>query len=218
MNLKSDNIKNILDIIFMSIAAGLAIGIGGTVFLSCENRYFGAFIFAVGLVSIVVFKMNLYTGKVGYLLENKPSYALKVLTVLFGNAVGTFTVAQALRFTRIYPAISEKVSAVCLIKEGDDALSSFILAVFCGLLMYIAVDGYKRCAENKAHTLSVFVLIMPVITFILVGFNHSVADMFYMFLDGLTVDKAIYLAVVVIGNAVGGLIIPVLSIFKTASK
>lgn len=48
-----------------SILAGVMISIGGSVFLSCENRYIGAIFFSVGLVAVVIFELNLYTGRIG---------------------------------------------------------------------------------------------------------------------------------------------------------
>ena len=36
----------------LSLAAGVFISIGGTVFLSCEDRVVGAVLFSVGLLSI----------------------------------------------------------------------------------------------------------------------------------------------------------------------
>ena len=49
-----------------SLLAGIAIGVGGFIFLSCANKFIGAFLFAVGLASCVVFKLNLITGKSGF--------------------------------------------------------------------------------------------------------------------------------------------------------
>ena len=53
-----------------AILAGAAISIGGIVFLSCDVKYVGAFLFSTGLVTVCMFGFNLYTGKIGYVLEN----------------------------------------------------------------------------------------------------------------------------------------------------
>ena len=50
----------------LSLPAGVFIGIGGTVFLSCENRYVGAVLFSVGLLAICCMGLFLFTGRVGY--------------------------------------------------------------------------------------------------------------------------------------------------------
>ena len=52
-----------------AVLAGICIGIGGTVFLSCESKIAGAVFFCVGLFAICTFGFNLFTGKVGYVFE-----------------------------------------------------------------------------------------------------------------------------------------------------
>lgn len=56
------------------VLSGLMIGTGGTVSLSCDNRYLGAFLFSLGLFCIVQFRYGLYTGKVGYILDRDLPY------------------------------------------------------------------------------------------------------------------------------------------------
>ena len=55
--------KDILRFIVSSILAGMCIAIGGTVFLSLENKVIGASLFSIGLFFIVMRQLNLYTGK-----------------------------------------------------------------------------------------------------------------------------------------------------------
>ena len=74
----------------LSLPAGVFIGIGGTVFLSCENRYVGAVLFSVGLLAICCMGLFLFTGRVGYLAEERSgAYALSLLVTLAGNLAGT---------------------------------------------------------------------------------------------------------------------------------
>ena len=55
--------KKIIDIFLRSLLTGVAIAIGGTVYLSCPNKYLGAFLFGIGLFVILSFGFNLFTGK-----------------------------------------------------------------------------------------------------------------------------------------------------------
>ena len=57
--------KKIIDIFLRSLLTGVEIAIGGTVYLSCHNKYLGAFLFGIGLFVILSFGFNLFTGKVG---------------------------------------------------------------------------------------------------------------------------------------------------------
>ena len=64
---------------FSAILAGMLIGMGGTVFLSQSNPVVGSFLFAIGLFTIVVFQLHLFTGKVGYTPFNKPVYLIELV-------------------------------------------------------------------------------------------------------------------------------------------
>ena len=64
--------KRYADIFLRALMTGFAIGIGGAVYLSCDNKYLGAFLFGTGLFVILSFGFNLFTGKVGYAVVNKP--------------------------------------------------------------------------------------------------------------------------------------------------
>ena len=57
----------------LAVLAGIAIGIGGTVYLSMDNKTAGALMFTVGLYTICIHGLNLYTGKVGY-APNQPYF------------------------------------------------------------------------------------------------------------------------------------------------
>ena len=62
----SDYMKYNIEILIKSILAGIMIGIGGTIYLSLDNKIVGSILFAIGLFVIVVYSFNLYTGKIGY--------------------------------------------------------------------------------------------------------------------------------------------------------
>ena len=75
---------------FLSIAAGILIGIGGSVFLACESRYVGAVLFSVALLSICYQGLYLFTGKIGYIArQHDRQSVIAVLVTLCGNFLGT---------------------------------------------------------------------------------------------------------------------------------
>lgn len=188
-----------------SILAGVSISIGGVVFLSLDNKVTGAIFFSLGLFAVCTFGFNLFTGKVGYLFENKPSYLLFLLQVWVGNLIGALLTGNLIRATRIN-GIAEKAKGLCDTKLNDSLLSIFILAVFCNILMFIAVDGFKTNQHEIGKYIGVF---MGVIVFILCGFEHCVANMFYFSVANVWSGKTIlYLIVMTLGNACGGVLIP----------
>lgn len=188
-----------------SILAGVCIGIGGVVFLSCDNKIAGAVFFCLGLFTICTFGFNLFTGKVGYVFENPPAYTGFVLSVWLGNLIGTGIVGYAVRATRI-AGIAEKAQTLCETKLNDSLLSIFILSVFCNILMFIAVDGFQNNPHELGKYLGIF---LGVIVFILCGFEHCVANMFYFSVaDAWSAKSFLYLIVMSVGNACGGVVIP----------
>ncbi len=205
-----DKLKTALSQFVNAVIGGMMIGIGGCVSLSCDNKYVGASLFSLGLFAIIQFGFGLFTGKIGYVPLRKPAYLLECLFTLLGNAAGTFIDAILLRQTRISAAIIEKSSASVAVKTGDGLLSAFILAVFCGLLMFTAVENARLSNEAGGHVEKVVGTMLCIMVFILCGFNHCIADMFYIFLTGTLPQAAAYLPIVILGNSVGGMIIPLL--------
>ncbi len=199
-------IKKYTDILLKAILTGIAIGIGGTVYLSCENKAVGAFLFGTGLFTILTFGFMLFTGKVGYAVENKPAYLIDLAVIWLGNLIGTAACAGLVLLTRIGGGISEKAAALCEVKLSDNLISIFILAFFCGMLMFIAADCYKNIKNPAGQMLAVF---LPVMTFILSGFEHCVANMYYFTAGGSWSAKgALWMLVMTLGNAAGGILIP----------
>jgi len=191
-----------------AVFAGIWIAIGGAVYLSVGNKVIGSFLFAVGLFMIVTNDLNLFTGRIGYLFDNKPAYIIDLIEIWAGNFIGAGLVALALRYTRSGICADE----ICEIKLDDSLLSIFILAVFCGLLMYSAVNGYKKIPDPCGKNIAV---ILPIMVFILCGFEHCVANMFYFSLAGLwDLNTFAYLGVMTLGNTAGALIMPLVMRMK----
>ncbi|MCF0105630.1 MAG: formate/nitrite transporter family protein [Holdemanella sp.] len=192
----------------LSILAGICIGIGGAFFLAIDNKVIGALFFTLGLFTIVTRQFHLFTGRVGYVLENDKQYALNLIITWIGNLIGTGIVAYALRFTRQAAPFIEKATTMCNTKLNDSLVSIFILSIFCNILMYIAVDGFKT---NKHEVGKYIGLFLCVAGFILAGFEHCIANMFYFSMANIwNAHTFLYLIVMTLGNVTGGLVIPVL--------
>ena len=194
-----------LKLVIDGIKAGIMIAIGGSVFLACENRYIGAILFSVALLCICLKGYSLFTGKVGYLPEKHDKEAFKILLCgLLGNIISTISLGFAVGFAN--PALKETAFAICEAKLGQEPLQTFIRAIFCGVLMYMAVSTYR-----EKNTLAGIFLCVPV--FILAGFEHSIANMFYFGASGIVnIDMIVYILVVIAGNSIGGMAMPILNI------
>ena len=191
------------------IIAGICIALGGTVFLSLDNKVVGSLFFTVGLFVICTRGYNLFTGKVCYSLDQPKSYLGDLCLIWLGNLLGTWLFALGLKATRVAPALAEKAQGMCQVKLGDNLFSIFMLSVFCNILIFIAVDGFK----NNPHELGKYLaLFFGVCVFILAGFEHCVANMFYISIAGMWSGQALlFILINTLGNAVGGLLIPAIS-------
>lgn len=187
------------------IIAGILISIGGTVFLSCENKAVGAVLFAVALLSICMMGYNLFTGKICYIPEKHDKEAFSQLLLgLLGNLTGTAVCGYGIRYA--IPAVGAAAEVACNARLTSQIFpQTLIRAVFCGILIYLAVEIYK-----KHKSIAGIVFCIPV--FILSGFEHSIADMFYFAASGIVSAEACgFIFTVILGNTVGGMLLPVLS-------
>lgn len=197
------------------LCAGVLISIGGTVFLSCDNKYVGAVLFSVALVCICLKGYYLFTGKIGYITEShKKSDVLNLITGLFGNALACILCALLIRIA--IPAVSVSAEVLCRCKlENQTVIATFIRAVFCGVLMYLAVSIFR-----DAKTSIGILFCVPV--FILSGFEHSIADIFYFSVSSEFFSRSVlFIITVIFGNSVGGVLLPLISLLgnhKEAKK
>ena len=186
-----------------SLCAGILISIGGAVFLSCDNRYVGAVLFSVALLCICYKAYYLFTGKVGYIVEsNTKKDWTNLVCGLAGNLIITFLLGMVLRYA--IPSLGEAAQILCTKKLTISLLSVLIRSIFCGVLMYLSVSIFR---DHKTPLAILFCI--PV--FILSGFEHSIADMFYFGASGIFDIRIIFFqAAVVLGNSIGGVALPLL--------
>ena len=185
-----------------SAAAGMMICIGAAIYLSLENKIVGAFMFSIGLFTICFFGMNLFTGKIGYVIDNKNNP--NVLIVWLGNLIGCAVSAALIRIAK--PGFVETAAAMMEKKFAQTVPQTMVLAFFCGVLMYVAVDNYRA---NKNDTAKIMGILLAVPTFILCGFEHSIADMCYAAFAVTTfsglVRSVVYVLIVSVFNGLGAL-------------
>ena len=196
--------KKYVDYLIKSIFAGIMIGIAGTVYLRVDNNIVGSFLFSIGLLVICMYGMNLYTGKVGYILINKVNYIYELLITIAGNFIGTFLVAKLVLLTR-FKDVSDKALEIVNLKLNDNLFSIFILSILCGVLMYIAVNNYKKINNEIGKYSCIFMCVM---VFILCGFEHSVANMYYISVANLlSLKSLLYILIMILGNSVCSILI-----------
>lgn len=196
------------EILRRSVLAGICIGIGATVYLSCQNKYVGSFLFGIGLFLICTYGFNLFTGKIGYAIKNRKQQGVVFyILVWIGNLIGCALVSLPMRFAK--PDLAVTAKAMVEAKFAQTLPQTIILGIMCGIMMYIAVHTNKTQESPLFKVLAVF---LPVAVFILCGFEHSIADMCYMLFavgsDASSILKALYYIIVVsLSNGVGAILL-----------
>lgn len=195
------------------ILAGILISLGGAVFLACYDvaipytKYVGAFFFSLALLCICMRGYALYTGKIGLVLEKHTKDDISLLFLcLLGNAIGTIAFGYLIGW--IFPDIKETAITICNSKLNQGYGFGLLRAILCGILVYLSVDIYR----NNNSPLGILLCIPA---FILSGYEHSIADIFYFAASGIASGEAfLYIVMIIIGNSIGGLLIPVLQLVR----
>ncbi len=174
------------ELVKKSIAAALMIGLGDYVLLKIGNPL-GPFMFAFGLLCVCVMGVNLFTGKCGFLIEDKikPLHLLVILLVnlLAGYLFGLlFSVADA----SIIAAAQEKVAS------WNFDWSFFIRSIMCGVIMYLAVATYRKGTKLG--------ILFGVPLFILCGFQHCIANIITL---GVAQTFSWTILICILGNFIG---------------
>lgn len=178
-----------------AISAAMMISIASYCNLICGNKYVGAVLFAFGLIAVCRYSMSLFTGMAGYIVKKN---ALEFAVVTAVNCVFAFGFGVLGSFN---PAVKEKAAEVCTGKLSNNLLWLFVSAIFCGILIYLGVDIFK-----KHGTYIGIIFSIPV--FVLCGFDHTVADLFYYGAAGnYNAADLLVLPVLIAGNIVGSSII-----------
>ena len=186
-----------LKLFIRSILGGICIGIGGAAYLSIGNPIVGSIIFSIGLLLICMNGFKLFTGSISYVrLEAAP--IIHSVVILVGNIIGAWFVGLIFYMSR--PDLMNHAANICFNKLNE-GWRIMPLAFMCNVLIFFAVDLFA--ASNFARTL---ILVMCVMTFILSGYEHCIANVFYFSAVQLFDAKVFgYLLLNIIFNAIGGI-------------
>ncbi len=195
------------------IAAGFPVGL--------SKFAFGA-VFPVGLILVVIAGSELFTGNVMYmtmgLLHGKASWgglARNWIVSWIFNFVGALFVAYVLAYLGgvilADPAITAGAIKVATGKVNLSWDVAFIRAIGCNWLVCLAVYLAFASDDIIGKILGIW---FPIMAFVTIGFEHSVANMFFiplgMFLggEGITWGTMLWnnIIPVTLGNIVGGAI------------
>lgn len=170
----------------LAVLAGMFIalaGVGATAANGTLGAGVGAFVFPGGLAMVLIAGSELFTGNnliiipvlhgevsVGAMLKNW-------VVVYIGNLVGSILVAAIAVYggamTKFGAGVISTAVAKCSLSFGDALLKG----IGCNFLVCIAV-WMSFAAKDVAG--KIIGLYFPIMIFVIAGFEHSVANMFYI--------------------------------------
>lgn len=186
--------KQLKQLVSKSTLAGLLISLGATAFLTADNKIVGALLFSIGLTAVILLEANLYTGKIGYV--NSKAKLISAALILIQNLL--VALVCGLIFYSTKNNICENLWLNKLTKSWYEFLFD---SIGCGICIYLSVELYKK-------TGSIFVIVLGVLVFILSGFEHCIADIFYLSASmSFDLKSILYILIAIIGNSIGSLLI-----------
>ena len=186
--------KQLKQLVSKSTLAGLLISLGATAFLTADNKIVGALLFSIGLTAVILLEANLYTGKIGYV--NSKAKLISAVLILIQNLL--VALVCGLIFYSTKNNICENLWLNKLTKSWYEFLFD---SIGCGICIYLSVELYKK-------TGSIFVIVLGVLVFILSGFEHCIANIFYLSASmSFDLKSILYILIAIIGNSIGSLLI-----------
>lgn len=193
-----------------SIMAGLFISMGAMTYLSISNTLIGSLFFSAGIFLVLNLHNMLITRVCPLMVYDRKYHWSDIVISWIGNGIGTLLTALVISFSRFEAVIREPIQRIGETKLNDTPQSLFILGILCACFVAFAVlIGAKY--ENGSFA-QIFYVWLFITAFVFCGFEHIVADMFYLACyalkfgaDILSVVKV--LVFVTAGNLAGGLLI-----------
>lgn len=194
----------------LSLAAATAVIAGGPAASPEWAALIKAVIFPIGLILIIMANLSLFTGNIysyGACVANGCNIwqALGLLVISwFGNLIGSIWVAYGVRIS--IPGFDlHALEQVANVKVLIPYPQLFVLAIFCNILVCYAVSMARR----NTGVLKLFGIFFPIFLFVFFGFEHSIADMFYMlFTEDFSAHNYLaFLGIATAGNIIGGVLV-----------
>ncbi len=186
--------KRKLELVHKSVGAAILISLGDYALLKLGNPI-GPVIFAFGLLGVCYMGQNLFTGKCGFLFQDKIK-PVDLFMILLGNLVAGYLMGLVFSLTD-----TEVVkNAILKVSSWSFSFPFFLKSILCGVIMYIAVYMYR-----KGTSLGI---IFGIPLFIFCGFQHCIANIIT-----LGVARTFHWSIVIciLGNFIGSLLMWYLS-------
>lgn len=160
---------------------------GGSVLSFGVNRLLGGVTFSLGLILVVVAGAELFTGNnliVMAWASHKVTTSQLIrnwLIVYIGNFIGSIATAYMMFLTKQYEfsngAVGLNALTIANNKTGLEFIPALVLGIFCNALVCLAV---WLCMSARTTTDRVLAIVPPITAFVAAGFEHSIANMYFI--------------------------------------
>lgn len=147
-------------------------------------RLMGGLVFSLGLILVIVAGAELFTGNnllVMAYVDKK--ITLKQLVknwsiVFFGNLVGALGLAVLMYLSGLwFGDVGEKVLLIANAKVNLSVTEAISRGILCNILVCLAV---WLCFAGHTVTDKILAIVFPISAFVALGFEHSVANMYFI--------------------------------------
>lgn len=213
--------------LILAVFAGAFIAFGAVASTAASATFSGsaasvikAAVFPVGLMLVVICGAELFTGNC-MLIAPAVGRDIKITALLKnwgiaygGNLIGGVLIAVIVVYSGVQAGA---VKDACIATAAAKCNMNFGLAILrgipCNMLVCLAVWA---AMSSKSTAGKIIALYLPIFAFVVCGFEHSVADMYYLtagllsgHAEGLNVGNAIAFCLIpaTLGNIIGGAVI-----------
>lgn len=185
---------NTKELVNKSVGAAILISLGNYALLKLGNPI-GPVIFALGLLGVCYMGQNLFTGKCGFMIQDKISVK-NLFIILLVNLIAGYIMGYL--FSYCDQTVVD--NALLKVKSWDISIAFFMKSMLCGIIMYIAVFMYKKGTPLG--------IIYGIPLFIFCGFQHCIANVITL---GVARSFHWSLLICIIGNFLGSIMMWYLS-------
>ena len=151
------------------------------------TKLLGGLVFSLGLVLVIVAGAELFTGNnlIVMAWANGRISSRQVLRnwaiVYVGNFVGSIAIAGLMFLTRQYTfaggEVGRTILSIANAKSNLGFMQAIALGVMCNILVCLAV---WLCFSARTTTDKIASIIFPITAFVAAGFEHSIANMYFI--------------------------------------
>ncbi|MCF7849265.1 MAG: formate/nitrite transporter family protein [Kiritimatiellales bacterium] len=188
--------RDFVSAFFLAVQAGSFIAFGAALYTSVIHdsvlgfgltRLIGGLAFSLGLVLVIVAGADLFTGDTLMVMgcftgKIKVRQMLRGWAFVFlGNLIGALAIVMLVYLSGHWlgnsGAIGAKALAIANAKVNLTFTQAFASGMLCNILVCLAI---WLCYSSRSVTDKIMSIIFPITAFVAMGFEHSIANMYFI--------------------------------------